>query len=206
MKRFLYVDCDGVFNGSPELAYTDFAVYWPPIHSERRGDPYNVYKVQLLAELVIKHDITVIGISSWFGYKAEETLQELRDCPNFPLPIHRISKCTTGGTPRARAILDDVMEHQPDYWCILDDDHRCYERTNHPFYDKQPYFDIMGKLVSPHGRYGLHEEHIEQIGMLMGLTAQRYTLAYPLARIESGLLQYTDPESELAKQIMERRL
>lgn len=182
MKRFLYLDCDGVLNGCTKI--DDFATHWPPMDSVRRGDPFNRYKVQLLTELVTANDITIIGISSWFGYRLEETLQELRECPYFTLPIHRVSSCTTGGTPRCNAVLDDVLEHNPDYWCILDDGERAYTRTDHRFYDKQPYYDVRQHLVQPKGRYGISEEHVEQIGMILGISKEFYTTALPLGWVE----------------------
>lgn len=187
MKRFLYLDCDGILNGSSHKI-DDFMVYKHPKGSIMYGDPFNIYKVAMLAKLVVMHNIEVIGISSWFGGSDEQkVLQTLRDCEDFLLPIHRTSSCTSGGIGRCEAILDDVMEKQPEFWCILDDGERNYYRTNHPFYDKQPYFDVRGKLVSPSGRYGINEEHIEQIAMLLNITNLRYTVAQPLGWVQDKI-------------------
>lgn len=179
MRRFLYLDCDGVLNGSTKI--DSEYVYTHPQGSIMYGDPFNKYKVNLLSKLVLEHNIQVIGISSWFGGSMEpQVLKILSDCKEFTLPIHRTSECTGGGISRCEAILDDVLLHKPEFWCILDDGERNYYRTNHKFYEKQPYFDVRGRLVSPHGRYGLNEEHIEQIAMLLNITNRRFTEAQPL--------------------------
>lgn len=184
-ERILFVDIDGVFNKQFGL-HTHVNVGIIP------GDVMDIDIVQFFARLLRPHSrnglpVKIVGCSSWFSPHRPEKNETLfkRIAAETGLVISDVVSDTGGWIGRSKAVLDYVVEHNPTYWCVLDDGDYYYSQNHigHTFFASKPYYDIRMHFVKPHGRYGMSNGDIENILQVLGLVTSAYGTSLNKRRI-----------------------
>jgi hypothetical protein len=169
--RLLFIDIDGVFNKQYGMA-TNVNVGIIP------GDVVDVDVVKYLARsLRNAHNkgapIKVVGCSSWFSSHRHEKNSVLFDriFKETGLKIEDVVTDTGGWKGRCKAILDYVVEHNPVYWCVVDDGdyYNSQHHLDHKFFKNKPYYDVQLNFVHVHGRYGIGNCDFEKIFQILGV-------------------------------------
>lgn len=118
MKILLALDVDGVFNDCDFVER--FRAKLEPGYLISREQPISSNSTNTLLKFLedTTHEITVLGVSSWFGGKfclADE----------FGIVtgivIDKVASSTCGGFGRVDAIIEELDEHQYDCLIIIDD-------------------------------------------------------------------------------------
>lgn len=170
--RILFVDIDGVFNKLFGQA-TNVNVGTIP------GDFMDVDLVKFVARMLRTNssagqDVKVVGCSSWFSPGRPEKNNKLfsRIESETRLVISDVVRDTGGWKGRCKAVLDYVVEHEPKYWCVIDDGdyYNGQLYVNHEFFKTQPYYNVKQNVVQTHGRYGMSNQDIESMLAILGLS------------------------------------
>lgn len=82
-----------------------------------RGNFVNSDRVSLLRKRCEENDVKLVGISSWFAYRAQK--DEFAEF--FNLPLIDIVDNTSGGMGRVDSTAKWLAEHKPESFVILDD-------------------------------------------------------------------------------------
>mgnify|MGYP001270703467 CR=1 FL=1 len=164
-KTTLFLDLDGVINSYLDVfsgIVEDYFLF--DLNNKYRmvfnqSCIANSYKVDLLRNFVLQNNIEVVLISDWTIRGVDSlSYDKIGDFLGITIcgAAHNLE------TPnRTTAVLNYVTIHNIDNFIILDDTKNLYPDIKHPYYCNKEGFSILDKLVNPHGRYGINEEHIE---------------------------------------------
>lgn len=166
-KTTLFLDLDGVINSYLDVfsgIVEDYFLF--DLNNKYRmvfnqSCIANSYKVDLLRNFVLQNNIEVVLISDWtirgvdsLSYDKIGDFLGITICgAAHNLHLHN----------RTKAVLDYVCLHDIESFVILDDTEQLYPDIKHPYYVNKKDFSIKDALISPHGRYGINEEHIEKL-------------------------------------------
>lgn len=183
--RLLFVDIDGVFNKQFGMA-TNVNV------GIIQGDFVDIDLVKYLARLILNAQkrgvfIKVVGCSSWFSSHRPEknTILFDRIKAETGLVIEDVVGDTGGWIGRCAAVLDYVVQHNPTYWCVVDDGDYYHSQNHigHEFFKTKPYYDIRLNFVHTHGRYGMSNSDMEKILQILGMVETRFANSLNSLRI-----------------------
>lgn len=184
--RLLFVDIDGVFNKQFGMA-TNVNV------GTIQGDFVDINLVKYLVRLINNAKnrgifIKVVGCSSWFSSHRPEKNTVLFDRirAETGLIIEDVVNDTGGWIGRCEAVLDYVVEHNPAYWCVVDDGNYYFSQNHidHEFFKTKPYYDIRLNFVHTHGRYGMNNSDIEKTLQILGAIETRYASSLNSLRVQ----------------------
>lgn len=151
-RPVLFLDLCGVLNNVMSSAMS-----WYPETVERRwlkNDHVESHKADLLFALLKHRDVQVVIVSSWVRPYLPQTAPEIQELIKFfDYPNILGSTVTGGGPERCRSVIECVNWHGLDRWAILDDSDSMYDLS------------ALGpsRLFSPHGRYGLTDQLLEEL-------------------------------------------
>lgn len=152
-RPVVFLDLDGVLNNalmSKASWYREAAVTMDFGY----GDYVERHKARMLFALLRAYRVQVVIVSSWvrpYLRGSDEQIGNLRMALEYEDIVGSIH--TGGGEERGQSVMECVRYHGLERWAIVDDSDIMYDLTR------------VGpnRLFSPHGRYGITDELLEQL-------------------------------------------
>jgi len=151
-RPVLFLDLCGVLNNCLSSTFS-----WYPDKVERRWlrhDHVEGHKADLLFALLKHRNVQVIMVSSWVSAHLRHDAKDIDELRTFFGYEDIMGSVSTGGGPeRGRSVLACVEWHGLHRWGVLDDSEQMYDLAALG----------LGRLFSPHGRYGLTDQLLERL-------------------------------------------